>query len=244
MSNFDVSPHVFPPRQQRSRKALAKIVKAAEHILRTEGFDGFSMAAVAKTSGLPVGNIYRRFKGKSELLQALKEDVTSRIEKAVLERLSKSQHSGISPFVQGFVAAVIQVFVDDESVHRILFDARVRDDPAMDRIGSSGRHRIFNYYREGLLPLLARIDNKKAETLARVSFQIMASAVVGKAQGSDRMLSSLSWTELQAEFAAAAIAYLTSSITGPLPVARPKNSKGIDQKRLLVRRRSRAVPTK
>jgi AcrR family transcriptional regulator len=243
MSNFDVSPHIFPPRQQRSRKALAKIVKAAEHILRTEGFDGFSMAAVAKTSGLPVGNIYRRFKGKSELLQALKEDVTSRIEKAVLERLSKSRHTGISPFVQNFVAAVIQVFVDDESVHRILFDARVRD-PVMDRIGSGGRHRIFNYYREALLPLLAHIDNEKAETLARVSFQIIASAVVGKAQGGDRMLSSMSWTELQAEFAGAAIAYLNLSITGPPPVAGPKNSKGIDRKGLLVRRRSRGIPTK
>jgi hypothetical protein len=72
----------------------------------------------------------------------------------------------------------------------------------------------------------------------------LASAVVGKAQGVDRMLSSLSWTELQAEFAGAAIAYLNLSISGPLPVARPKDSKGIDRKGLLVRRRSRAVPTK
>jgi hypothetical protein len=71
MSAFDNSPHVLRPRQQRSREALAKIVQAAEHILRTDGPDGFSIAAVARTSGLPTANIYRRFRFKEDILLAL-----------------------------------------------------------------------------------------------------------------------------------------------------------------------------
>jgi len=93
MSTFDISPHVLRPQQERSRAALAKIVQAAEKILRKDGIDGFSMAAVAESADLPVGNIYRRFKGKDELLQAIKHDVTSRIEMAVAARLSQQQFS-------------------------------------------------------------------------------------------------------------------------------------------------------
>ena len=77
MSTFDTSPHVLRPQQERSRAALAKIVQAAEKILRKNGIDGFSMAAVAEAADLPVGNIYRRFKGKDELLQAIKHDVVA-----------------------------------------------------------------------------------------------------------------------------------------------------------------------
>ncbi len=94
-STFDISPHVLRPQQERSRAALAKIVQAAEKILRKDGIDGFSMAAVAEAADLPVGNIYRRFEGKDELLQAIKHDVTSRIEMAVAARLSQQQFSDI-----------------------------------------------------------------------------------------------------------------------------------------------------
>jgi len=55
MSTFDISLHVLRPQQERSRAALAKIVQAAEKILRKDGIDGFSMAAVAEAADLPVG---------------------------------------------------------------------------------------------------------------------------------------------------------------------------------------------
>jgi AcrR family transcriptional regulator len=87
MSAFDNSPHVLRPRQQRSREALAKIVQAAEHILRTDGPDGFSIAAVAHTSGLPIANIYRRFRFREDILLALKDDITARVDRAVMEKV-------------------------------------------------------------------------------------------------------------------------------------------------------------
>ena len=68
MTTIEASAHVLKPQQRRSRAALARIVEAAEHLLRTNSIADFSMAAVAEAAGMPVGNIYRRFRGKDDLL--------------------------------------------------------------------------------------------------------------------------------------------------------------------------------
>src|SRR3981081_1602245 len=141
MSTFDTSPHVLRPQQERSRAALAKIVQAAEKILRKDGIDGFSMAAVAEAAALPIGNIYRRFKGKDELLQAIKHDVTSRIEVAVAERLSQQEFSDIPSLIRALVGAASNTFAGDETLYRNVFDSRTRN-PVLDQIGLIGRRRV------------------------------------------------------------------------------------------------------
>jgi len=211
LSTFASSRHVLQPRQVRSREALIRILQAAEQLLREKGLDGFSMNEVAKKSGLPVGNIYRRFKGKAELLLAIKEDVTSKIENAVVERISDKKFSDISSLMLGFVEALIDAFAHDESVHLILFDRRVRD-AELDQVGFTGRQHIFAYYRNALLPLMPEINRRNAETLVRVSFHIVAAAVVGKADGYDQTISRMSWKSLGTEFAQAALCYLHSNI--------------------------------
>lgn len=209
MSGFESSSHVLAPRQARSRQALVRIVEAAERVLRRDGLDGFSMNAVAAAAGLPVGNLYRRFKGKAELLQALKEDLTNRVETALLSRLAACRFSSLETFVPEFIAVTADVFASDEAVHQILFDARVLDSSLHD-IGHRGRARIFGYYREALVPLLAAGDPARAELRARVSFQMAAGAVVGKASGHEPLLADLPWPVLQAELATAVLSYLRS----------------------------------
>ena len=218
MSTFDISPHVLRPQQERSRAALAKIVQAAEKILRKDGIDGFSMAAVAEAANLPVGNIYRRFKGKDELLQAI-HDVTSRIEMAVAARLSQQQFSDIPTLVRALVGAVSKTFASDETLYRIVFDSRTQN-PVLNSIGSSGRHRIFAAYREALLPFLDGAPKSRAELLVRVSFHLIAAAIVGKARVDDGALADLSWNVLEFEIGTAAIAYLETSIrAGVKPIS-------------------------
>jgi AcrR family transcriptional regulator len=211
MSTFDTSSHVLRPQQRRSRAALAKIVEAAEQLLRTSSIDDFSMAAVAQAAGLPVGNIYRRFRGKDELIQAIKEDVIVRIEDAVTERLSRERFRDISSLVHGCVGAVSEAFSSDESVHRFLFSRSIGD-PALSQIGWSGRRRIFAYYRNALLPFLAQEPAERAELLVRVSFHLLAAAMIGKACADDQTLTDLSWNVLGAEITTAAIAYLQASV--------------------------------
>ena len=211
MSTFETSPHVLRPQQQRSRVALAKIVTAAERLLRTKGIDGFSMAEVAEAAGLPVGNIYRRFRGKDELLQAIKYDVTARIEDAVAERLSLDAFKDIADLIRRFAGATCDTFAADEKLYRTLFSAQTADS-AMHRIGASGRLRIFSRYREALLPFLQGVAPDKADLLARVSFHIITSAILGKARALDEALNDLPWKALGDEFGRAALAYLQANL--------------------------------
>jgi len=218
MSTFDTSPHVLRPQQGRSRAALAKIVQAAERILRKNGIDGFSMAAVAEAADLPIGNIYRRFKGKDDLLQAIKHDVTSRIEVEVAERLSKREFSDIPSLVRALVGAASKTFASDETLYQIVFNSRTRN-PVLNQIGLSGRRRVFAAYREALLPFLESVPKSRAELLVRVSFHLLAAAIVGKARVEDGALTDLSWNVLGSEIGTAAIAYLETSISaGAKPI--------------------------
>jgi AcrR family transcriptional regulator len=206
MTTLENSPHVLRPRQQRSRDALVKIVQAAEHILRTEGPDGFSVAAVAHVSGLPVGNIYRRFRSKEDILLALKDDVTSRVERAVMEKVG-SRFARVDDFVSDFVLAFVNTIAQDETIHRALFDPRLRT-PAMEQIGSGGRRRIFLHYSGKMREFLSALDAKRAETIIAVSFNIIAYAVVGRAAGVDPLLKSFSWETIVAEYTSAAVGYI------------------------------------
>jgi len=211
MSAFEASAHVLKPQQQRSRAALGKIVEAAEQLLRTNSIDDFSMAAVAQAADMPVGNIYRRFRGKDELLQAIKEDAIARIENAVAERLSRERFHDIPSLIRGIVGAVSEAYSRDQSLHRFLFN-RSASDPILTEIGSSGRQRIFSYYRDALLGLLPHESPKRAEMLVRVSFHLISAAMAGKACADDWTLTDLSWNVLGAEIGTAAIAYLQASL--------------------------------
>jgi AcrR family transcriptional regulator len=224
MSNFDTSPHVLRPQQERSRAALAKIVQAAEKILRKYGIGGFSMAAVAEAADLPIGNIYRRFKGRNELLQAIKHDVTSRIEVAVTDRLSQQEFSDIPSLVRALVRAASRTFASDETLYRIVFDSRTQN-PVLNQIGLSGRHRVFAAYRKALLPFLDGVPKARAELLVRVSFQLLASAIVGKARVDDAALMDLSWNVLGSEIGTAAIAYLETSIRAGAKPIKPTKTR-------------------
>ncbi len=211
MSTFEASAHVLKPQQQRSRAALVKIVEAAEQLLRTSSIADFSMAAVAEAAGLPVGNIYRRFRGKDELLQAIKEDAIARIENAVTERLSRERFQDIPSLIRGIVGAVSEAYSRDEGLHRFLFNRSISD-PVLTEIGSSGRRRIFAYYRDALLGLLPQESPERAEMLVRVSFHLLSAAMAGKACADDWTLTDLSWNVLGAEISTAAIAYLQASV--------------------------------
>jgi AcrR family transcriptional regulator len=78
------------PPQTRSREALRRILRAAEEVLAADGFDDFTMAAVAERSGVSIGGIYRRFDSKVQLVAAVKDRVLTRVEDNIAERLVRS----------------------------------------------------------------------------------------------------------------------------------------------------------
>jgi AcrR family transcriptional regulator len=110
---------IAPTLQERSRRSLQRIQTAAEVILRRDGFDGFSVAAIAEVSGISIGGIYARVKGKPELYQLLKDAATRRLAKRIEARLQVAS-GGYTDVIDAFVGALVTEFSRDEKLHRAL----------------------------------------------------------------------------------------------------------------------------
>jgi hypothetical protein len=105
-----------------------------------------------------------------------------------------------------------------------VFDSRTRN-PGLNQIGLSGRRRVFARYREALLPFLHGVPKDRAELLVRVSFHLLAAAIVGKARVEEGALTDLSWNVLGSEIGTAAIAYLQTNIRAAAKPIKPTRTK-------------------
>jgi AcrR family transcriptional regulator len=59
------------PQQERSVQSLARLLDAAERLMKRHDFESISVGAIAKEAGTSVGNFYGRFASKEALLDAL-----------------------------------------------------------------------------------------------------------------------------------------------------------------------------
>lgn len=65
------SDHLNPPKQDRSKQTLERIVAASLEILATEGPSGLTVHKVVEKADSSVGSFYARFRGKDDLLEYL-----------------------------------------------------------------------------------------------------------------------------------------------------------------------------
>jgi AcrR family transcriptional regulator len=63
----------LPTLQERGRKAVERLLNAAEETLESAGLDGATVPAIAARAGMSVGNVYKRFPDKDALLRAVHE---------------------------------------------------------------------------------------------------------------------------------------------------------------------------
>jgi AcrR family transcriptional regulator len=200
-------PSRLAPQQNRSRETRARILAAADTLLRAQGVDGFSIGGIASLAGIPIGNIYRRFEGKDDILQALKDAVANRIAAAVSSAVKTQSDRDLQSYVEGFADAVIGVFSSDEELHRALFDPRVAS-PKMLETGQNARSTIYSQFSSGLSTHLAGLEGEAAETAAKVVFSIITNAALTKVRGQDPIMRHFAWDEVRRQYSLAAIAYL------------------------------------
>lgn len=59
------------PQQARSRESLGRLLRAAQEVLGQKGVEGATIPVIAQRAGLTPGAIYRRFRDKDALLEAV-----------------------------------------------------------------------------------------------------------------------------------------------------------------------------
>ena len=104
-----------PPKQDRSRKTLQRIARAALELIAQNGVEATTVGAIARRAGSSVGSFYARFEGKSDLLVYLDE----RIWETVEQRWSEARAEGLEdPQIEQLVRGLARLYADLELVHR------------------------------------------------------------------------------------------------------------------------------
>jgi AcrR family transcriptional regulator len=210
MESYELSPFVHRPVQERSRIALARIIAGASEVLVREGHDSFSMAEIAEAAGLPVGNIYRRFKGKDSIVQAISLDTFTRLEDHVRDRLQGHHFASANEAVAELAAAMATMSEQNEGLCRVLLSYSITTDNLRD-IVLAGRRRLISIYKEALSGFLQDLPAPRRDVMIGISYHIVASAIVGKSRGDDPTLIKMSWSDLAQEVTKAATAYLNDA---------------------------------
>jgi len=96
---------IFPPKQDRSSRTQAAILKAAREMLEEGGEETLTIAGLAARVGMTTGAFYARFRNKDALLQALFEETLALNQEAMssffsnLHESDASLHEIISTFI-------------------------------------------------------------------------------------------------------------------------------------------------
>jgi len=103
-------PKPRPPRQDRSRESLRRMLDAAETVLAKHGLQGATLPRIAAEAGLSPANVYRRFRDKDALMEAVFHRLTQRSSAGVQNQFDPEtvRPMGIVQFSRNVIEGMIR----------------------------------------------------------------------------------------------------------------------------------------
>jgi AcrR family transcriptional regulator len=218
---------VRPPKQERSRKTLDRIVTAALELFRESGVEGTTVSGIVDRAETSVGSFYARFSGKDELVRFLRNryrsDVLARWDLGV-EAVGWSGLP-LGDRVREAVALLVRAYVGDWTLGRVL-------DGGLGRPGEEGgwwsgdfRRHVLETLARALLVPGEEIPHPDPERALEIGYRMVAGAVRDAVEVGDDS----KWKEgagvlesLGPELARAWTAYLEAGLGGVVPAAAPQ----------------------
>lgn len=179
MPTLETAP-INPPKQDRSRRTLERIVAASLELLATEGPGGLTVHKVVERADSSVGSFYARFGGKDDLLDYLGE----RIWTEALGRWNGAlQSTDWSEYeLAGLVRASVGLLADAQRSRSVYLRA-------IDRISGPRAH-AYETFRtevlEGVSDLLLsraeEIDHEDRERAVRIGLRAVMGVLDAEAR--------------------------------------------------------------
>ena len=165
------------PCQQRSRDSLERILKTAETLIRTKGFEALTVAEVVRRSHTSVGTFYARFQDKTALLHAVQERVHSRQETDMRNKLAKVDWITLS--LEGTVRKLVSVKRavgkgDDKLLEAFVVQGAT--DSVLRQRGYHYKAIVESLEVEILMCHAAQIGHQDPESAARVASRLWQAA--------------------------------------------------------------------
>lgn len=191
---------LHPPRQDRSRRSAAQILKAAETVWTREGPDGFTMAAISAESGISIGGLYSRFNGKEGLRRALKDRLLTRLEEEVAGRL-RDHGKGLDHTVHEFVDCLAAT--DLRGVSHLL-GSRSTEDRELDARVRTSRERLLAAFQSAARHDRHEIHHPDPDVALPTAFHVILSSLIA----ADYATLPASISQLRDEITQMCLAYL------------------------------------
>jgi AcrR family transcriptional regulator len=200
-----------PPRQKRSRDSLEKLMTAGLQVLETEGWDGFTIGAVAARAGVGRALVHRRFKDKDALLIALHAQFGEQLRTEFLPRYRSVARSdrGLEDLVNALMSELSATFRSREGLMRF-FVTRARVD---ERLAASADREIGVValeFEHALLAHRAEFRCANPELAVAICFQLAFESFVARLEGGSRAHPEIDWDTLTRELSVVTLAYLRS----------------------------------
>jgi AcrR family transcriptional regulator len=215
MTTSDMTPAALrPPRQDRSRASLERILIATETLIETKRFEDVTIGEIVRLSGSSVGAFYSRFEGKTGLLPCLYERYDAWIGR-VSERLfapKRWERLGLDARVRRIAALAVRAYRRRRGILRsIVLHARAHPE---DITMPQREHRQEQYRRlsELLLERRSEISHPQPEEAVRFALLMLGAVARERILFGDAPHPSsvpISDRRLAIEIAGAMLAYLT-----------------------------------
>ena len=202
-----VAPVGLPaPQQARSRAALQRLLVAAEEVLINDGIDEFTIGRVAERAGVSVGGVYRRFTGKGQLIDAVRQNLLARLDQEVADALAAAKPSAAG-MVCAFAGALARIYaVSGPVVPAVLSAPRPIDTPEHVAAAITG---LQDRFLAAIDPHREQIRHPDPVQAATLAFRTIIAAGVHRAAVIGWWPDGLDWPEWGTEIAAMAADYLT-----------------------------------
>jgi AcrR family transcriptional regulator len=168
---------VKTPRQQRSSDSLERILKTAETLIRTKGYEALTVAEVVRRSNTSIGTFYARFEDKTALLHAVQERFHGREEMQIRDESAKVDWSALS--LEDTVRKLVEIKQAATDGNDRLIEAFVvygATDPVLRERGYRYKAQVESLEVEILMSHAAQIGHSDPESAARVASRLWQAA--------------------------------------------------------------------
>jgi AcrR family transcriptional regulator len=209
MSATVTARHAHPAKQERSQRNLERIVSAAETVLSRDGWDAFTMKAVADEADASVGGIYRRFASKEQLLRAIKDNVLTRADAAHRE-IANYKSKNLTDAVARYARARIDSLTGYAEILRNILEAQQRPDEVMENRGRQSVQVGMDTFRAMVAPHKAEIRHPDPDLAIEFAFYVFSATVLRKmhAYASESVFEHVDWEIMKTEATTLLVSYL------------------------------------
>ena len=203
----DPSAGFRPPQQARSRAALQRLLASAEHVLINDGPDELTIARVAEHAGVSVGGVYRRFAGKEQLIDAVRQALVERLEQSVAAALENAEPS-LEGVVNALATALSEALNEIARLIPAILAGGHRADPPEQGLRTliSLRRRFF----DAAAPYREQIPHPDPDAALDMTFRTVIGAGAHRAATSPWLPDGLTWQQWAREIADMTAAYLVT----------------------------------